>query len=123
MPVITDQAAMGLVAPAAAAAAAAAACRLLQLGAGAARLPPAAAGAALQQANQPSQVCVVAGSSGQQTDQSHAMEGAVTIRVARRIYVGNLSYQTSWQDLKDHFSQARTVDEAWCSRPALHTDA
>lgn len=29
-----------------------------------------------------------------------------TIRVARRVFVGNLSYRTSWQDLKDHFAQA-----------------
>lgn len=28
------------------------------------------------------------------------------IRVARRIYVSNLTWRTSWQDLKDHFKQA-----------------
>jgi RNA recognition motif-containing protein len=27
----------------------------------------------------------------------------------RRIYVGNLSWQTSWQELKDHFKQAGEV--------------
>ena len=27
----------------------------------------------------------------------------------RRIYVGNLSWQTTWQDLKDHFKQAGEV--------------
>lgn len=32
-----------------------------------------------------------------------------TIRVARRVFVGNLSWHTSWQDLKDHFGQAGTV--------------
>ncbi|PRW60040.1 RNA binding isoform C [Chlorella sorokiniana] len=33
----------------------------------------------------------------------------VTIRVARRIFVGNLSWQTSWQDLKDHFGTVGRV--------------
>jgi len=28
---------------------------------------------------------------------------------SKRCYVGNLSYRTSWQDLKDHFRQAGTV--------------
>eukprot|EP00240_Pyramimonas_obovata_P004077 CAMPEP_0118932430 /NCGR_PEP_ID=MMETSP1169-20130426/10209_1 /TAXON_ID=36882 /ORGANISM="Pyramimonas obovata, Strain CCMP722" /LENGTH=370 /DNA_ID=CAMNT_0006875087 /DNA_START=76 /DNA_END=1188 /DNA_ORIENTATION=- len=32
-----------------------------------------------------------------------------TIRVGRRVYVGNLSWKTSWQDLKDHFKQCGTV--------------
>lgn len=27
----------------------------------------------------------------------------------RRIYVGNLSWQTTWQELKDHFKQAGEV--------------
>ena len=27
------------------------------------------------------------------------------IRVAKRIYVSNLTWRTSWQDLKDHFRQ------------------
>lgn len=27
----------------------------------------------------------------------------LTIKVARRVYVGNMSWQTSWQNLKDHF--------------------
>ena len=30
-------------------------------------------------------------------------EGGSEIQVARRIYVGNLSYSVAWQDLKDHF--------------------
>jgi len=32
-----------------------------------------------------------------------------TVRVAKRVYVGNLSWQVSWQDLKDHFRQAGEV--------------
>ena len=32
--------------------------------------------------------------------------GVGVIRVARRIYVSNLTWRTSWQDLKDHFKQA-----------------
>ena len=32
-----------------------------------------------------------------------------TVRVAKRIYVGNLSWQVSWQDLKDHMRQAGEV--------------
>ncbi|KAK3253069.1 hypothetical protein CYMTET_37661 [Cymbomonas tetramitiformis] len=31
------------------------------------------------------------------------------IRVGRRCYVGNLSFKTTWQDLKDHFRQAGQV--------------
>jgi RNA recognition motif-containing protein len=31
------------------------------------------------------------------------------IQVARRIYVGNLAWQVSWQDLKDHFRQIGEV--------------
>ena len=34
---------------------------------------------------------------------------AETVRVAKRIYVGNLSWQVSWQDLKDHMRQAGEV--------------
>ena len=32
--------------------------------------------------------------------------GYVQIRVARRIFVNNLAYKTSWQDLKDYFRAA-----------------
>jgi len=32
-----------------------------------------------------------------------------TVRVAKRVYVGNLSWQVSWQDLKDHFREAGEV--------------
>lgn len=35
-----------------------------------------------------------------------------TIKVARRVYVGNLSWQTSWQNLKDHFKPMGTVTRA-----------
>ena len=38
--------------------------------------------------------------------------GGGGIRVARRVFVGNLSWQTSWQDLKDHFRQCGTVVHA-----------
>ena len=38
--------------------------------------------------------------------------GTTTIRVARRVFVGNLSWSTSWQDLKDHFRQAGNVIHA-----------
>lgn len=31
---------------------------------------------------------------------------------SRRLYVGNLAYKTSWQDLKDHFKTAGTVTYA-----------
>jgi RNA recognition motif-containing protein len=31
------------------------------------------------------------------------VENAVGVKVARRVYVGNLAWRTSWQDLKDHF--------------------
>ena len=34
------------------------------------------------------------------------------IRVARRVYVGNLAWGTSWQDLKDHFRQCGSVVHA-----------
>ncbi|CAL8464736.1 g4271 [Coccomyxa elongata] len=36
-------------------------------------------------------------------------ENGGVIRVARRIYVSNLTWRTSWQDLKDHFKQAGNV--------------
>mmetsp|Transcript_6903 Transcript_6903/g.23760 ORF Transcript_6903/g.23760 Transcript_6903/m.23760 type:complete len:132 (+) Transcript_6903:293-688(+) len=32
-----------------------------------------------------------------------------TITVGKRCYVGNLSWRTSWQDLKDHFRQVGNV--------------
>jgi len=35
--------------------------------------------------------------------------GADAIEISRRCYVGNLSYRTSWQDLKDHFKQVGKV--------------
>lgn len=42
---------------------------------------------------------------GQETEQR-------VIRVARRVYVGNLSWNVRWQDLKDLFSQVGTVKYA-----------
>merc|ERR1719460_1310439 len=35
-----------------------------------------------------------------------------TIRVARRVFVGNLAFRTNWQLLKDHFKQAGNVVHA-----------
>ena len=35
--------------------------------------------------------------------------GGGTITVGRRLYVANISWETSWQDLKDHFRQAGNV--------------
>lgn len=35
---------------------------------------------------------------------SVGVEEGTVIRVARRVYVGNLNWRTSWQELKDHFS-------------------
>jgi len=35
--------------------------------------------------------------------------GAEVVRVGRRVYVGNLSWSTSWQDLKDFFRKAGNV--------------
>lgn len=32
-----------------------------------------------------------------------------SVRVGKRVYVGNLSYSTSWQDLKDHFRKVGNV--------------
>jgi RNA recognition motif-containing protein len=40
------------------------------------------------------------------------------VRVARRVYVGNLSWHTSWQDLKDYFAKAGTVRYADVMREA-----
>lgn len=40
------------------------------------------------------------------------------IRVARRVYVGNLAWTTTWQDLKDHFSQIGPVKYADVLREA-----
>jgi RNA recognition motif-containing protein len=37
---------------------------------------------------------------------------AQVIRVARRVYVGNLSWTTSWQDLKDFFTRVGSVKYA-----------
>ena len=31
------------------------------------------------------------------------------MRVGRRVYVSNLAWRTSWQDLKDHFRTAGEV--------------
>ena len=46
-------------------------------------------------------------------DRSSRGEGEVReIRVARRVYVGNLSYRTSWQDLKDFFGAVGAVRHA-----------
>jgi len=36
-------------------------------------------------------------------------ESGTTVRVAKRVYVGNLSFDTNWQALKDHFRQAGKV--------------
>jgi len=35
--------------------------------------------------------------------------GSANVQVCKRVYVGNLSYKTSWQDLKDHFRQVGKV--------------
>jgi len=37
------------------------------------------------------------------------MEEDTTVAIGKRVYVSNLSYRTSWQDLKDHFRQCGTV--------------
>lgn len=37
------------------------------------------------------------------------------IRVARRVYVGNLAWKTGWQELKDYFGQ---VGKGACTQPA-----
>lgn len=36
-------------------------------------------------------------------------QGERGVKVARRVYVGNLAWKTSWQDLKDHFVAAGEV--------------
>ena len=41
---------------------------------------------------------------GRDVNQQSQQQGG-TVRVARRVYVGNLSFRTSWQDLKDHFRE------------------
>lgn len=38
--------------------------------------------------------------------------GAGAYRGGTSVYVGNLAYETSWQDLKDHMRQAGNVDQA-----------
>ncbi|KAL3145130.1 hypothetical protein ABBQ38_001734 [Trebouxia sp. C0009 RCD-2024] len=45
-------------------------------------------------------------------------EGGGEIQVARRIYVGNLSYSVAWQDLKDHFKPVGEVVHADVGREA-----
>ena len=40
--------------------------------------------------------------------------GSPQVGVGTKVYVGNLSWETSWQDLKDHF---RSVGEV-CEPPA-----
>eukprot|EP00873_Tetraselmis_striata_P011030 jgi/Tetstr1/431294/TSEL_020988.t1 len=42
----------------------------------------------------------------------HADNADLTIKVARRVYVGNMSWQTSWQNLKDHFKTVGYVTRA-----------
>jgi len=39
----------------------------------------------------------------------HGTRQVETITVGKRCYVGNLSWRTSWQDLKDHFRQVGNV--------------
>lgn len=43
---------------------------------------------------------------------------AEVVRVARRVYVGNLAWRTSWQDLKDFFGRVGTVRYADVMREA-----
>src|SRR5512138_1658318 len=38
--------------------------------------------------------------------------GTTATASSTRVYVGNLSWQTSWQDLKDHMRQAGNVERA-----------
>lgn len=40
------------------------------------------------------------------------MSGGGPVTIGRRVWVGNLSYNTTWQDLKDHFRQAGAVVHA-----------
>lgn len=42
----------------------------------------------------------------------HRTSGTAAISIGRRVYVGNLSPETTWQDLKDHFRQAGQVARA-----------
>ena len=67
------------------------------------------------------------GVSGQKRQRHAEQPASTTIRVAKRVYVGNLSWQTSWQDLKDHFRQCGTVVHADvmregtpCTNPTTH---
>jgi len=46
---------------------------------------------------------------GGDVDDSVAQRQVETITVGKRCYVGNLSWRTSWQDLKDHFRQVGNV--------------
>ncbi|GAB4821700.1 hypothetical protein N2152v2_008746 [Parachlorella kessleri] len=41
-----------------------------------------------------------------------AGSGGGPVTIGRRVWVGNLSYATTWQDLKDHFRQAGNVIHA-----------
>ncbi|KAK9837136.1 hypothetical protein WJX81_005720 [Elliptochloris bilobata] len=51
------------------------------------------------------------GGRGQKRERNpeHANGGGALIRVARRIYVSNLSFKTTWTGLKDHFKAAGPV--------------
>lgn len=40
---------------------------------------------------------------------NHQNQDEESIKVARRVYVGNLAWKTNWQDLKDHFSAVGEV--------------
>ena len=46
----------------------------------------------------------------QQPQQPQAAKGPAGVARGQRVYVGNLSWGTSWQDLKDHMRQAGTVN-------------
>lgn len=49
----------------------------------------------------------------QREEEKRAWEaGYQVVKVARRVYVGNLAWKTSWQDLKDHFSSVGPVKYA-----------
>jgi RNA recognition motif-containing protein len=49
------------------------------------------------------------GGRGQKRRPRENNDGDGTIRVGRRVYVGNLSWKTTWQVLKDHFRNCGTV--------------